>query len=364
MKFIILTLLFSTSLFAQTNTDLLKKLVKNEGHGVVVKIFDTPTSKNKFTVVYVFPEIKLKPRDVLYFYVPEEYAKLNISRLGFSHRQKGEFVERDLKPGLTSALVYSKSVPGDEYRYWGGPSSGELGAKFAENSPYPEYDGLYEWPKKGHRGLRNSKKIFKLISANVIRLQNLGTDDVYVSKLDFEFMPNIPAVEKVHIFTPGSHFGDPYTMSGRTYGGGQNHQGTFPNAISLNSKYEYDETNLPRDFTVSKNKLFIKVPKENNFSFIEIMCGDSRPDRAINRDGGYGSPGNAEVSVSIENLYSGIKRTLAKNISIPPEGVIMISEINNEIKLEEGDRLVVTNKVNKSTLYIMAIRMGLDDVKP
>lgn len=363
MYLLVLSLLFSSfSLWAESNKEILNRLIKNEKHGKVIGTFDSPTSRNKFSAEYVIPETKLLPQDVLYFYIPEEYSSLYLARLGFSHRQKGdETIEWDTKPGLTSALVYSKSVPGDELRYWGGPSSGELGAKFAENSPYPEYDALYEWPKKGHRGLKNKNKVFDLIEANVIRIQNLGTDTVYFSKLNFEFIPSVPAKEEVYIFTPDSNFGDPTNMSGRFYGGGQRLEGTFPNALRLNSKYEYQGPKLPSHFSAETNELRIELPSQKRFSFIEIMCGDSRPDRVINRDGGFGSPGNAEVNVEMENSITGSKRMLMKNISIPPEGVIMISEINNQIRLQKGDRILITNKKNKSTLYIMAIRIGLDD---
>ncbi len=361
MKFLllILTTLISINSYGLTNLELLNKLVKNEKYGKVIGVYKTPSFINSLSAKYNIPEVKLMPKDVVYFYVPEKFSDMSLSWLGFSHRQKQEPVGTwDENPGLTSALVYTSSMPKDNLRYWGGPSSGSLGAKFAEIGIYPEYDALYEWPLKGHRGVNNKKKSFKLISPNVIRIQNIGTDDVYFSELDFKVTPSPDDIYEDFIFTKNSHFGAVDSMIGRFYGGGQRHRGLYPNSIILSHQPNAKQPKLPSGFKVSKNELRIKLPTDTKFSFIQIMCGDSHPDMVINRDGGYGTSGNARMNIWISNSLTGKKRLLDKNINIPPEGVIVVSEILDRVKPELGDEIVIVNNKLKSPLYIMAIRLG------
>lgn len=361
MKNILMTLflLNSTFVFSNTNRELLNNLVKNEKHGNIVKVYHLPTKINSLSLEYNIPEIILNPRDILYFYIPEKFKDMTLSWLGFSHRQDEEnSTSRDLNPGLTSALVYSSSKPGDEFRHWGGPASGPLASKFAERGIYPEYDALYEWPLKGHRGFVNKKKSFELISPNVVRIQNVGTDLVHFSKLDLKINPSKYSIIKDSIFTKKSKFGAIETMKGRFYGGGQRLRGTFPNAIVLTAKSTPRQPKLPSNFRVLKNKLKIALIPNEKFSFIQIMCGDSYPDRIINRDGGYGTSGNARINISIKNRYSGKSRLLAKNINIPPEGIITSSALDEDTIVEAGDELIITNGVTKSPIYIMATRVG------
>jgi hypothetical protein len=354
-----ITLLISISSYSSTNLELLQRLVENESHGNVVGVYKNPSTINTLSAEYRIPEFKLKPKDVLYFYVPEKFSTMSLSWLGFSHRQNSQASDSwDEYPGLTSALVYTSSMPKDKLRYWGGPSSGALGAKFAENSIYPEYDALYEWPLKGHRGVKNKKKSFELISPNVIRIQNLGTDDVYFSKLDFKVTPSPNSTFEEYIFTKNSSFGAVDSMIGRFYGGGQRLRGLYPNAIILSKDLTSKQPKLPSHYMVSRNELRIKLNPNRKFSFIQIMCGDSHPDMIINRDGGYGTSGNARMNIYLSNSITGNKRLLGKNINIPPEGVIEVSEIFEDILTLPGDEIIITNGKLKSSLYIMATRLG------
>jgi hypothetical protein len=365
MKTFITALMMSSSmlLFAQTNQALLQKLVSEEAHGNIIQVFTQPNVETEISAEYDFTEMPLKPQDVVYFYVPERLAKSTLSQVGFSHRQRGSAPERDPYPGLTSALIYSTDVPGDELRYWGGHSSGKLGAKFAEYRPSGEFDALYEWPRLGHKGINNKSKSLQPIRPNVLRLQNVGVDTVWLSKAYVEVVP-LPAKNyQVEIFTPKSDFGDPVTMKSRWYGGGQVEMGTFPNALRLSSRDHSYQPKLPANMRIEKNKIFITLPVGEKFSSVDIMVGDTHPDRIRNKDNGWGSLGNAKLSVTIENARSNQERVLLSEKNVGPQGVISASDVTSAPVVADGDVLVIKNEKHSSTAYIMGLRIGTNPVK-
>jgi hypothetical protein len=364
MKLFLLGLLISAPLYAESNLEILERLARDEKYGKVVGVHTQPNYSTTISAEYVLPEFEIKPNEVHYFAVPKNLSINPLSQIGFSHRQKGIATsERDSRPGLTSALVYTSDIPGDELRYWAGPASGKLGAKFAEYRGSPEFDALYEWPLKGHYGVTSKTKTNELIRANVIRIQNTGVDNVYFSKLAFEVIPSKSDIEENLVFTPNSDFGEPSTMKGRNYGGGQKLQGIFPNALRLSSYDHKTQPELPTNFQINKNELTIDLPVGKKFSSIAIMCGDSHPDRVRNKDKGWGTPGDAQLSLRIVNKLSGEERILLKNKNVGPEGVITAAELIDAPSIQQGDQLVVSNRLKKSTLYIMAIKLGLNNEK-
>lgn len=359
-KGLCLLLLISGTVWSETNSGLLQRLIQNEKHGKVIATFDKPSMKTSILAEFDFPEMELRPEDIVYFMVPDDLSKLPLSQIGFSHRQKGYAPDWDRNPGLTSALLYSTDIPNDEFRYWAGHASGKMGAKYAEYRRSPEMDTLYEWPLIGHKGLVNNRKDKSLIRPNVLRIQNVGTDNVYLSRTMIEIIPRNAAEEKVFVFTPRSSFGDTETMTGREYGGGQRLQGIFPNALRVSSYDHRSQPDLPQGFTVNKNQLTIDLPQGKKFSNIAIMCGDTHPNRVRNQDNGWGSLGNASLTITIENEKTKESRILLKDKNVGPEGVITAAEINNSIRIKDGDKLVITNRWKSSTVYIMAIKMGIN----
>lgn len=349
--YFLINLVFINNLFAQVNRSIMEKLIELEEPQQVIKTLNSPTYTSKYTIKYKFKEITIEPEKIIFVAIPDKYTTLELTWLGFSHRQKGTNNNTwDNRPGLTTALVYSQAYPGDEFRYWAGPSSGQMGAKFGENSKWPEYDALYEWQRKGHKGLYSNQKSFNPVYANVIKIQNIGTDNVYLSSIDLKFIPPIPYLDKKWIFTKGSKFGNHRTLKGRKYGGGQNLRGIFPDSVVLSSKKKNQILKLPTSFSVEKNKLSINLKNQLKFSFMEIMCGDNHPDQTLNPSGTYGKPGNARINVFIVNSNNQKKRTLAKNINIPLEGVIFISEISEKVEIKKGDKIIIENQKNKSPL--------------
>lgn len=356
--FTVFIALSSAMSFGASNRDLLKKLVAEEKHGTIIDVLDVPQIETSVSVEYSFQERPLKPDEIIYFYIPERFAKSSLSQIGFSHRQKGYAPELDGMPGLTSALVYSEDMPGEELRYWAGHSSGSLGAKFAEYRPSPEFDALYEWPRLGHRGIGKKDKSIKLIRPNVLRLQNVGSDVVWLSKAYVEVVPPVASKYQTEIFTPNSDFGDPVTMQKRWYGGGQVVGGTFPNALRLSSRDHRTQPMLPANMKVEKNRLLIALTAGEKFSSIDVMVGDTQPDGIRNKDGGIGSLGNAKLTISIENEKNGTKRLLLEEKNVGPQGVISAADIVPSPRIQDGDILVITNEWKRSTAYIMGLRLG------
>ena len=353
-----LALTTAAGAWAQTNQALLQKLVNEESHGTVIQVFDKPSVETEISAEYDFTEMAMKPQDIVYFYIPERLAKSTLSQIGFSHRQKGQDPVRDAYPGLTSALVYTQDVPGDELRYWAGPSSGKLGAKFAEYRPSGEFDALYEWPRLGHKGIVKKDKNYTPIHPNVLRLQNVGVDVVWLSKAYVEVVPLPAQTYQNVIFTPKSDFGDPLTMKNRWYGGGQVEMGTFPNALRLDSRGHANQPKLPDNIKIDKNKIFITLPVGEKFSSLDIMVGDTHPDRVQNKDHGWGSLGNAKLTISIENSRTAQERILLTEKNVGPQGVISASDVSPAPVIIDGDVLVIKNEKRSSTAYIMGLRIG------
>jgi hypothetical protein len=364
MKFLLTILLFiSAWAIAETNLEILARLVKDESYGKVIQVFEKPTHETTISAGYKFDEMKIRPNEILYFLVPERLSGSAVSQVGFGHRQDGRKLvdgERDSNPAITSALVYDKTKVNDELRYWAGHSSGKFGGKFAEYRKRSEFDALYEWPIFGSKGVVSRDKTKELVYANAIRIQNTGTDDLYFNQLYLEVMPTVGEEYQEIIFTPKSDFGDVATMRGRYYGGGQVLKGTFPNALRIDSKGHRHYPTLPANMMVDKNKIYIELTVGKKLSSVEVMCGDTYPDMVPNKDKGWGTLGNAKLSIYLENMISSEKRMLLEEKNVGPQGVISASEVDSQKVIAPGDRLVIENKRGKSTAHIMGIRIGIN----
>jgi hypothetical protein len=350
VKQLLLTLLFGASAFGQvqSNLELVQELAAGERFGRVVKVFEDPTEVTSISASYRFPEIRLGKDEVIYFLVPENLAKKDLSQISFDHRQNGAAVLHDPTPGLTSITVYSKDFPGDELRHWAGPSSAKFGSKFAENRTLPEHDNLYEWPRIGHKGFKTELSK-ELLHPQAIRVQNYGTGTVLLSKLTIEVIPPAADVYEEKIFSPKANFGD-RIMEGRNYGGTF---GNYPNALRLSSTGFRYYPSLSSNMFVSRNELFIALKANAKLSSFEIMCGDALRN---------GAPGDGELTVFIENVKSGEKRVLTKNLAVAPQSVITLTDIT-DTTLTPDDVLVVQNSSKNATIHIMALRLGYNNAK-
>jgi hypothetical protein len=371
MRFVLYfsAILFNFSIFAQSSTvelSLTDKLIANhkllnkKKLTVIDKNSDSNRiNKNKFSVRYNFrnPYLKLNPGESVLIILDDHYSQFYLDGITISHRQNEPKQTWDDAPAYTATHVYSEDMLGDEWRYWGGPGSSAQGGKFVDQG-YFEKDNLYEWPKKGHRSVVNNSSSKKLVKIKAIKIVNTGVDDAEVDFVSIRFIPIRPKKEVIQIFSPNSNFGDILTQEGRYYGGGQKYLGKFPNALELNGGNQAEI--LPEGWEVSFDRLTIDVAEDGlKLNQVDVMCGDTHPDEQRNEDGGWGSKGNASLSIGVYRKLNNQVTWLEQNINIPPEGVVSASELLDSEVLKRGDKIVLEHS-GGSKLYIMAIRMGFD----
>jgi len=357
--------IISSITFAQDRGGLiLSQQVSREDSTKLIKIFDNPNLMSRHNLLYRFDEVNLNPDDIILIKVPDYYADQYISSISFGHRQDEPPQKLDLNPAYTRLLILSqKKNETNKWRHWGGHYSGKYGAKFAEQRSGPEIDSLYEWPKIGHYVFRTRLKSKALIKPKLIKIQNVGNDNLLLSSVSMHTFSSSP-ISKNNIedifFSGESSFGNPYTMKGRLYDGGQRHKGKFPGAFRLSRTNGNFWSGLPAHWKMNKNRVEIPLygGSYNNKTLtqVEVMCGDTKPDGLRNIDGGWGSLGNAKLTMKIYKSSSGETITLGKNINVPPEGVLSSSTPKNYRGII-GDRLILENRLNSSTLYIMGIRL-------
>lgn len=344
-----------------SNQELLVKLQNEETYSII-QTLSSPTKQNLSNLEYKFKEISLNPREALYFEIPERYSKMSISGVTIGHRQserKSKTV--DPNPGYTAVAVYTKDLSHDKaWRYWGGHASGPQGAKFAEQRRRAEIDTLYEWPRLGHKSVKDKSKSSLIIKANSIRVRNVGRDEIKISSVSLKTIFSEKMKYDDYIFSDGSNFGNPNTFKNRFYNGGQIKRGTFPNSLVLHRRSRTPRTsNFPSNWTYDSERVFIPI-KNMNLATIEVMAGDTHPDMIKNKDGGWGTLGNAKLSVGIADNtdpdYDKEVEWLAYDNNIGPQGVTPISV--DKIKNVKNKFLILRNKRKSSPLYIMGIRIG------
>lgn len=331
----------------------LAQLLSQEKSGRVRLILTQPTQTTLASVAYQFPEFVLNPGEVVFAEVPSQLRLRPVSQLGMGHRQDEHPRIRDPYPAL-STLWIATTDPVNGWAYWAGPSSGKFGAKYAEPRATPEYDSLYEWPTRGYKDLQG--QLHKdPVFAKALRLENTGVDDLLLSAIYLEVVP-APAHEYITmVFSPGSDFGDPQTLHGRRYGGGQHFQGTFPGANILASSFNTELDRKGMHLNGARGTIDLPVGKQ--LVSIDVMCGDTYPDHVRNKDGGIGSLGNAQLTVS--HLSQGVETVLRSHVNVGPEGVESAFPLA-PILIQEGDQLLIKNKSNASPLYLMAVRLGFN----
>jgi hypothetical protein len=355
----------SSSLFAQDQGDIiLEREVLRLNSQYLIKSFTEPSKESRYGVLYKFPEIELKPKEIVLFKVPDYYSHQFISSFSFGHRQDEPSSKFDQNPAYTKTQILSQlHTEPYQWRLWGGSYSGERGAKFAEQGRYPEMDSLYEWPRVGHYVLNRSQKSRSLVKPKLIKLQNVGSDSLKLSSVMLNTIPamnisneNIDTI----VFSRGSDFGNIQTMGGRVYGGGQRFYGKFPGAFRLSKANGRTWSGLPYNWKMNKN--IVEIPLYNSRHYgktltqVEVMCGDTKPDGIRNRDGGWGSLGNAKLTMKILRSTTSERIEFAKNKNVPPEGVVSSSTSRN-YNGRPGDKLILENRINSSALYIMAVRL-------
>lgn len=310
---------------------------------------------------------RLNPGDEIRLELPEHIRTSGIRSVMLSHRQDASFdtghnatTGRDDRPGLTS--LNFRSIKDGTWRDWIAPwgASGPKGAKFAEQRPAsnPEFENMFDWNSRGHKNADTDRDTTtELLLSDEARILSVGTDPVFVHKVIVNVMGEKPQQLVEGIFSEGTAFGDWQTASGRKYGGGQSFQGKFPNAIELGrSGGGAGAARLPAGWRVNGNSLEIPLEPHKVITTVDVAAGDSHPDGIRNKDGGWGTPGWARISMSLRHA-NGTEERFVDNQGVPPEGIISGAPVAVNQVTKPGDSLVISG--TNDTLYVMGVRIGL-----
>jgi hypothetical protein len=273
-----------------------------------------------------------------------------------AEKEKGDW---DQTPGLSSVQVLGKFAGAEqaEWRYWGGSSSGEQGAKYAEPRPKsdPEMENLYDWGGLGHHGVNggsHSKAPLKPIALKVV---STGKSPVLVSELTLKVSPPQADDFATGIFSAGTAFPQPGSSEKPRFGGGQKLKGRFPGALVLNALGKESSVPMPQGWGSRSGELRIPIPKGRKLTSVEIACGDSYQDEKPNSDGGFGLQGWGRLTVELHRA-NGKRETLMNRENVPPEGLLVASPVECDRKSGEGEQLVI--RATGSPVYIMGVRVG------
>ncbi|MGK5088034.1 hypothetical protein WDW86_10795 [Bdellovibrionota bacterium FG-2] len=340
---------------------------KNSGGAKAVVFLTEPSEVGCQSVKYNLPDTMLNPKEAIYLHVPPALRNRAVNFVALGHRQREEdgpaggpgAGKHDDKPGYTSVQIHSADNKGDSWRYWGGQASGPQGGKFAEWGNRAELENLYEWQTYGHHGVETGDYSKAELHPDAVRLISNGSDPVIISQLILKVHPEKADKFVEGVFLPGTKIGDPQTGEGREYGGGQGFKGKFHGAVTLggwNQGGSQLPANAPSGWKVVGNELRIPLSPGSEVINVEIACGDSHPDEAMNSDGGMGSKGHGRLSVGIQH-YGEPTEWSMKQENVPPEGVMMSSPKECGQKARPGDMLVIRGE--KDAVYLMAVRVGL-----
>jgi len=321
-KFLLL-LFISCCAIAQDELRLLEKLGPNFITDTIQTVITVPTATTKSSVTFQFPESSLEPGKAIFFKIPQHISKLPVLQISFGHRQKGAAEASDLIPGLTPILAFATNRDSAKLRFWAGPSSGLWGAKFAENRTFPEHDNLYEWPRIGHKGLAKRETEYGPVLTDSVLIYNVGKDVTYISELRVDVIAPPADMYFNYYFSPNSSFGNRDTLQGRKYGG---QFGNYPGAIRLSSPGKFSK--IHQSVIHEGNRLIVSPQIGSQLGSIEIMCGDGLPN---------GSPGNGELIVYVKNLITSEKRSLIQKLAIPPQGVVTLSDVIENVSFSPED---------------------------
>lgn len=312
------------------------KKVAAKSSGKPILFVTEPTKVTCSSVSYEIPEVQMTPGDAVYFHVPEVLRERGVRFMVIGHRQEGFKSDGwDDKPGLSSVQVYSK----DKWSYWNGPASGKKGAKFAETRGYPEIENLYDWGHYGHNDMETEETSNTALLPEMMKVESVGTDKVLLSQLTLKVEPFEETSNAETVYTPGTKFFPNNKDKKYELGGGQSHQGTFPQAKAVSPGSE----------------IVIPLKAGQKITSVDVACGDSHPDKITNSDGGSGTQGWAKLSIGIKKPNGQIKWLMSRE-NVPPEGMMMASPDDCDEKIATGSSLVIRSDAD--TTYVMGVHVG------
>lgn len=311
-------------------------------------------------------EMVLKPGECIYLEVPEKLRKGALDQIVLGHRQdpsteKGWNKSKegwDDIPALTSVHLHTSDYknPEEQWRYWGGMSSGKNGAKFAAVSHAPEIDRLYQFADKGHYSVGGYTKSKDPLFIDAIKISSVGEDQVIVNSLAIHVVPKKAENLQTYTFTPGLEFGDLANGKGRNFGEKKEYYGKYPGALALGYRSDHIQPSLPSGWKVKDQDLTIPIKPGKTIKTIELAVGDQHSNvEEQNSDGGWGTSGWAKLSYGIKKK-SGEIVWFENYQGVPPQGFFRGTPPNG-FKTENGDEIII--RAQRDTMMIMGVRLGL-----
>jgi hypothetical protein len=355
---------------ADAELDILTRMMKAKGENVVDVIGGpSSTTANAMTFDFGPGGRLLQPGDLLMLGVPAEWRKRTVGTVVLVHRQDEAMdrgldaaTGRDASPGLTAVNIHS--ADDGTWRKWNCPwgGNGKWGAKFAERRPEhdPEFESMFEWNIHGHHDADKERSTLKhAVHANGVRLACVGDDPVIVHKLIIDFIGERPTSTMEKVFTPGTNLGDWETGEGRTFGGGQQFRGTYPDALQLGTPTGgAGAAGLPDGWKLHNGMLEVELPPGKVITGVDLACGDTKPDGLRNKDGGWGTSGKSRLSMGVQDALGNVA-WFVDRIGVPPQGVLSGAPTSKDYVTRPGDKLVIRSEVDP--INVMATRVGLKD---
>jgi hypothetical protein len=399
---------------ASQRAEIQKMVSTLEAQGVNVVGVAVPTEIGASSATYTFGTIEkgieLKPgfgrSNEILCYVPPEFRDRGVRSFECYHRQDAKTERgggpggRDPFPGMTCANFHS--MDDNSWRallpMWGSHAptmEGKArGAMFAEaydaappgsgtnpaESDYRTMDMRGWGSTPQFTDIESQKPATQQVRSDFIRIscpKNTSADGpfdpIFLHQLDVTFQPPKASQVQEMMFTPGAQFADwGSAPCFKQYGGGQETDGTFPSSLELrpNGTGGAGAAKLPEGAKMRPDgSLEIDLSKYAGkvLAGIEVMAGDSKPDRVTNHDGGRGTSGWSVMDMNLES--GGKSDNLVHEANVPPNGIITGAPNTPNQVITPGMKLVISAKslgepatemdpMKYSVCYVPGLRLG------
>jgi hypothetical protein len=302
----------------------------------VVDKLETPAAETCHSLSYRGFSTKLDPGDGLELGVPKSLQSKPIAFVILGHGALSSYGDWDKDPALTS-LQFRWTKDGT-WRYWGGPSSGAAGAKFAEyRGGGLELEGLYEWGHYGHYDLDTRKSSNAPLRIDRIRAVSTGADPVLLGEVSVIFWPSAAASTKEYLFTPGTNFGSYVGSDGASY------YLDYATAWELGS---YASRTDSSGAELKGGVLRIPLPAGKKLGSVEVACGDAPQ--------GSSYPGGASLSIRVRHS-DGSSESWKEYENVPPSGILKAAAPKCDSTVADGDVLEI---LGSGQMWVMGARLG------
>jgi hypothetical protein len=306
----------------------------------VVESRETPTRMTCHQLSYFGFGTTLAPGEAIEFAVPAAQRKKPVAFVTLGHGALTGYEDHDESPALTS--LQFRSTEDSRWKYWGGPSSGEAGAKFAEYRwGGLELEGLYEWGNYGFLDLESNAKSTAPLLVDRVRAVSTGKDPVRIGEVSIVFWPNKRGSLREHVFVPGTNFGDYLSSRGASY--------SLDRASAWEIGHSGETKSDPSGAELANGSIVLPLAAGEKLRSVEVACGDD-PESG-------GSPGSAFLSIRLQRA-DGSSESWKENENVPPTGILKAGSPDCDFVAKEGDRLEITGGGDR--VWVMGVRLGFE----